>query len=318
MNRRIPKAPNRLRIWQQNSHKSKLAQQYILNTAPPEDWDVIAIQEPWLDQFKNARGSSYWRILYPTTHLLDNAPRTRSILMINTNIATDSYIQLDVPNADITAVRFNGVHGNISLFNIYNDCTHNETLSALHLYLLANPPFPLDSMLWLGDFNRHHPLWESADNHHLNSSEEDLQTMLDLIRDHDMSMALPSGIPTYESAIHSWTRPDNVWLSHQALNLLISCNTEPSIRPINVDHLPIVTCLDMPVLRVAPNLLPDFHNMDIETFNMALQAKLTNNSPAHMITSMEAFHTKVDQVMAIIQETIQEQILIRKPCPFSK
>ena len=210
------------------------------------------------------------------------------------------------------------MHGTVSLFNIYNDCIHNETLSALHLYLLANLPFPLDNMLWLGNFNRHHPLWESADNHHLNSSEEDLQVMLDLIRDHGMSMALPSGIPTYKSAIHSWTRPDNVWLSHQALNLLISCNTKPSIRPINADHLPIITCLDMPVPRAAPKLLPDFRNMNIETFNTALQTKLTNNSPAHMITSMEAFHTKVDQVTAIIQETIQEQIPIRKPCPFSK
>jgi hypothetical protein len=226
---RTPRAPNRLRILQQNSHKSKLAQQYILNTASPEDWDIIAIQEPWLDQFKNARGSSYWRILYPTTHLLDDAPRTRSILMINTNISTDSYVQLDIPNADIAAVQFNGDHGTISLFNIYNDCTHNDNLSALSHYLLANPPSPLDNMLWLGDFNRHHPLWESVDNHHLNSSEDDLQLLLDLVRDHDVAMALPSGIPTYESAIHSWTRPDNVWLSHQALNLLISCNTDPSI-----------------------------------------------------------------------------------------
>jgi ribonuclease HI len=237
--------------------------------------------------------------------------------LINTNISTDSYVQLDIPNADITAVRFNGDHGNISLFNIYNDCTHNDNLSALSIYLLANPPSPLDNMLWLGDFNRHHPLWESVNNHHLNSSEDDLQLLLDLIRDYDMSLALPPGIPTYESATHSWTRPDNVWLSHQALNLLISCNTDPSIRPIHADHLPIITCLDMPVPRAPPRSLPDFHNMDIEAFNTALQAKLTDN-PAQLITSKEAFHNKVNQLTAIIQDTITEQIPIRKPCPFSK
>lgn len=35
-----------LRIWHQNVHKSKTVQSYILNTANPKDWDIIALQEP--------------------------------------------------------------------------------------------------------------------------------------------------------------------------------------------------------------------------------------------------------------------------------
>jgi hypothetical protein len=58
--------------------------------------------------------------------------------------------------------------------------------------------------------------------------------------------------------------------------------------------------------------------MDIEAFNTDLQTKLTNNSPAHMIISEEAFHTKINQLTAIIKETIIEQVPVRKPCPFSK
>jgi len=120
MNCETPIPPSKLRIWQQNTHKLKYAQQYILNTAKPEDWDVIAIQEPYLDKFNNARGSRYWHILYPSNHLLDNTSHTHSILMINSNIATDAYTQLAILNTDITTVLFNREFGHLSIFNIYN------------------------------------------------------------------------------------------------------------------------------------------------------------------------------------------------------
>lgn len=124
--------------------------------------------------FQQSQGISLLRILYPTNHFLDGASHTRSILMINTNITTDSYTQLDIPSSDITAICFKGLFGNLSLFNIYNNCTHNNTLLDTANYLSTHPPTPLDNMLWLGDFNRHHPLWEPAENRHLNSSEDSI------------------------------------------------------------------------------------------------------------------------------------------------
>jgi hypothetical protein len=156
-----------------------VAHEYILNTANPADWDVIAIQEPWLDALGNARGTRYWRVLYPSNHLHDGSSRPRSILLVNTNIATDSYISLNIPNSDITAIRFQGNHGFLSLFNIYNDCTHNDNLSALNNYLSTSintaKPGADDHMIWLGDFNRHHPLWEDHTNQHLFSPEGFIQ-----------------------------------------------------------------------------------------------------------------------------------------------
>jgi hypothetical protein len=195
MNRRPPRSPSRLRIWQQNAHKSKLAQLHILNTAAPEDWDIIAIQEPWLDFLNNARGSAYWCIIYPSDHLDNEADRTRSILLINSNISTDSFTQIHIHSADITAVRFINEQGSISLYNVYNDCTHNHSITKLSTFLSANPSSPTDHMIWLGDFNRHHPLWETANNRHLTSSEDDIQPLLDLIQDHNMDLILPPNIP---------------------------------------------------------------------------------------------------------------------------
>jgi hypothetical protein len=138
MSRCQPKCPNKLCIWQQNTHKSKVAHEYLLNTANPTNWDVIAIQEPWLDALGNARGTRYWCVLYPSNHLHDGSSRPRSILLVNTNIAMDLYISLIIPNSDITAIRFQGNHRFLSLFNIYNDCTHNDNLTALNNYLSSS------------------------------------------------------------------------------------------------------------------------------------------------------------------------------------
>ena len=43
-----PELPQKLRIWQQNVHRSKTAHSYVINTANPKDWNIIALQEPGL------------------------------------------------------------------------------------------------------------------------------------------------------------------------------------------------------------------------------------------------------------------------------
>lgn len=214
MNRRPPKAPGKLRILQLNVRKLFTAQSTLLNTARPEDWDVLALQEPFLDKIGNTKASPFWTVRYPSTHHRDGSARSHSVLLINANIATDTYTLLDIPSPDITAVRFDGQSGHLSLFNVYNDCTHNDSLISLRTYLSSSLhlalPSPNDHMLWLGDFNRHHPLWESDGNRHLNSSENDIRPLLSLLSDYDMELALPPGIHTLQTAADNWTRPDNV------------------------------------------------------------------------------------------------------------
>src|ERR1700736_2213560 len=88
MSLRSPALLQNLRIWQQNVHKSKTAQTYVINTANPKDWDIIALQEPWIDSFGNSRGSQYWRVVYPANFYDDDRLHVCSILLTNTNISS--------------------------------------------------------------------------------------------------------------------------------------------------------------------------------------------------------------------------------------
>src|SRR4051812_4571715 len=60
----------KLRIWQQNIAKSKHTNWTIMNGTNPlhDQWDLICIQEPWLDHLGYARTTNKWRTVYPKKH----------------------------------------------------------------------------------------------------------------------------------------------------------------------------------------------------------------------------------------------------------
>jgi hypothetical protein len=101
------------------------------------------------------------------------------------------------------------VNGYLSVFNIYNEITDNNTITCLDHFLDANihiaRPSDADSMVWLGDFNRHHPMWEDDANSHLFKPEPIIAPFLDLLYKHDMLIALPKGIPTFQTNAGRWT-----------------------------------------------------------------------------------------------------------------
>ena len=255
MNIRPPELPQKLRIWQQNVHKSKTTQTYVLNTANPKDWDVLALQEPRIDSFGNSRGSQYWRVIYPANFYDEDRSRVRSILLINTNISTDCYSILPIMHSDIMAIRFKGDNGFLSVFNVYNEITNNDTLSALENYLDLNErlirPTTTDCVIWLGDFNRHHPIWEDDKNEHLFEPEDRIALLINLLYKFDMLLALPKGKPMLQMSAGNWTRPDNIWRCNTPDDPIVRCNTVPAICPPLADHLPIITIMDLPFPRAS-------------------------------------------------------------------
>ncbi|KAG5721646.1 hypothetical protein E4T56_gene14635 [Termitomyces sp. T112] len=295
MNQRLPTAPGTLRIWQQNVRKSSAAQADILAVACPEEWDVLAIQEPYLDFLGNTRASSYWRVLYPSDHRKDGSTRSRSVLLINTNISTDAFTQLT--STPQISQPFASQANSVSSRCLMSTTTANtmrfllpSLLSSPHWHTLPAPPL---------DF---------------------IQPLLDMLTAYDMELALPPGIPTLQTASDRWTRPDNIWRSHTDVDPIISCDVVPSLCPTRADHLPIVTEVELPVQRTSSPPSKDFHSVDWTAFNEALTECLSTCSPALPILTEEAFDTKVRDLTLIIQEimNIDDIVPIRKPCPHTK
>ncbi|OAX31068.1 hypothetical protein K503DRAFT_704282, partial [Rhizopogon vinicolor AM-OR11-026] len=95
----------------------------------------------------------------------------------------------------------------------------------------------------MGDFNRHHPLWEEIRNRHLYNYTT-AQPLIDLIADYGMLQLLPLGLPTLQSlSTDNWTRPDNVFGMEQLLNAVLTCTTAPELKGPKTDHIPILLTL---------------------------------------------------------------------------
>ncbi|KAJ3991717.1 hypothetical protein F5050DRAFT_1580927, partial [Lentinula boryana] len=85
--------------------------------------DILAIQEPYIDSKGRTRATPHLRVVYPTGHIKHfddpGRPRTRSLIMIHTHISTGSWTQIEIPNADITAIQLTTTTGTLRIFNIY-------------------------------------------------------------------------------------------------------------------------------------------------------------------------------------------------------
>src|SRR5580698_1720821 len=113
--------PTKLRIWQQNVNKSLTAQQSLINSIHPNNYDLILLQEPYLDHNRRTRANPNWRVVYPSSYYTDNSA-IRAVILVNTKIDTNRWKQINIDNSDLVAIQITGDLRNISFFNVYNDC----------------------------------------------------------------------------------------------------------------------------------------------------------------------------------------------------
>jgi len=118
-------------ICQQNPNKNLNAQLDLLHYLDPKDYDIIAMQEPWIDHLGHTRAGPRWEV----QHHLDNPKKTRAALLINKKISTNTWIDIPTGSQDVSAVKFTKDQEDLYLFNIYNDCNNSDSLTALETTL---------------------------------------------------------------------------------------------------------------------------------------------------------------------------------------
>ena len=130
--------PARLCIWQQNLNKSDKAHFDLINAPLHKDWDVLALQEPYIESFGNMKANSRWHVVYLSSHLTNNSTN-RSVILVNAALDVNKWAQVPVEDMnDVSAVQLDTPRGRITIFNIYVDCSHSEALSALGQTLCNN------------------------------------------------------------------------------------------------------------------------------------------------------------------------------------
>src|SRR3981189_178279 len=317
--------PTRLNIWQQNLNKSAKAHWDLINSSIHKEWDIILLQEPYIDSYCNTKATYNWRIIYPSSHLTNEAA-FRSVILVNAKLDTNHWHQINFnDNNDTTALQFNGPYGRISIFNIYNDGNHLNSLFALDKFITTNRHDlyhnERDYMIWCGDFNRHHPLWDEDRNGHLftPAALEEAHILIEIIADHNMVMTLPKDLPTLQAMnTGNWTRPNNVFTSANLENYLVRCDTDPRLRGPGTDHVPILTIIDLPLERKPSPASPNFRMTDWKDFKEELAIRLTDIPLPTSLTTEDKFQAAVNNLTSTLQDVIRTTVPVSRPCPHSK
>ena len=124
-------SPPRLNIWQQNLNKSDKAHFNLINSPLHMKWDLLLLQEPYIDKLGNTKATSKWHTVYPSSHLT-NTSITRAVILVSAAIDSNTWTQVLFEGSnDVVVIKLQLAQGQLFIFNIYNDCTHSDTLSLL-------------------------------------------------------------------------------------------------------------------------------------------------------------------------------------------
>ncbi|KAG2038459.1 hypothetical protein BDR03DRAFT_813584, partial [Suillus americanus] len=81
-------------------------------------FDIVTLQEPFIDTLGNTKATPDWNIIYPT-HRFMQGTRSRAITLIHKRMDTNNWRQIPYPSSDVVVIQIQGIFGKLTLFNIY-------------------------------------------------------------------------------------------------------------------------------------------------------------------------------------------------------
>lgn len=288
--------------------------------------DIVVIQELHIDFLGQTCANPYWMVIYPRQHL-NNPKKTRSVILVNCNISMNNWEDLNIDSSNVTGVHLHGVFGAICILNVYNNCMNNGSLRVVEEFMrrrqnrLEVRNRMGEKVLWLGDFNRHHPLWDEERNVHLftKATLEAAQPLIDMISEHDIHMVLPKDIPTLEACLtKNFTRVNNIFCTENLIDCVISCNTYPHWCPQKTDHLLVISVLEIELEEAIQITKFNYRSMDWEEFRKSLENNLAEMLVVEEITSEEDLYDHIAKLNSAIKATFKDQVPLNKLSPYGK
>jgi len=309
---------NNITIWQQNVNKLPACQYDLLssNKLTTINIDVIALQEPAIINANRSIAARDWISVYPTPHL-SNPEKTRSLMLFNAQISMDSWNQLNFPLSNVTVIQFRSEWGKLTIFNVYNEGKSNNTINLLTRYHRDNHPNLEQSqignahIIWLGDFNRHHPCWDDPSDLRLftDNALAAAEILIEAVAEAGLEIVLPHGTPTYcHSIMKCWSRLDHVFISDNSTDTVVACDALTDHRGINTDHVPVLMELNLGIVVNEVKSIPNFKDVDWDEFRNVLARHLGPEQPDDQVISQRQLDERCGSITEAIQSTIRKQV----------
>ena len=226
---------------------------------------------------------------------------------------TDCWEQVDFPSGDVTTICIKGKWGKLTIFNIYNDCKHNDTLSLLIDYhrahineLLGTTETQVENhLMWTSNFNRHHPLWDAPENNSLFTHEatEHAEILIQILAEVGLESTLPAGIPIHKHNVTKrWSQLDQVFVSELAIDTIDQCEALPNEQGLNMDHFPIMTKLKLAVALAPVVEVRNYRDVNWKEFHNELKKKIGQWGIPTFIKMQGMLDQECKRLTDIIQE----------------
>jgi hypothetical protein len=153
---------NKLKVLQYNVQKSKdKVMAPLLADKAITSYDILALQEPWHNPYKNATYCPSSAAFYAAY----NDQERRSCFLINKSLNISLW-DVDYSGPDVCSLRLQLSDITLWIHNFYNQPpgSYSTTDYPSSLTLLPSLLAREGEHLVLGDFNLHHPLWSSPRN----------------------------------------------------------------------------------------------------------------------------------------------------------
>ena len=301
-----------LKILQCNLHGSNAKTHSILNNPNSAQFTALLLQEQNWSNYTNTS------LLHPSWTVIESTTKTKwppkSAIYINNRILhTSSFRQIHIPHSHVTAISITDNEKKATLLiNIYNSRNHGP-ISLLRQYLREHVNAKdYKTIIMAGDFNLHHPLWNSEGYLKHDAQADEL---IEMMAEHNMRLLLPPGTITFPNA---GTTIDLIWGNENAEQTLLKCQISED-NDHGSDHLPIETILDIEQQAAEQNtqLAYNYSKTDWRTMEMKLHKYLPDIIDTDS-TRPEILDQFAVDITNAFQTAINETTPRKKPCPFSK
>ena len=269
-------------------------------------YDILALQEPWQNPYKNAT-------YYPSSlafYVAYNNQERQSCFLINKNLNINSW-DIDYSGPDVCSLRLQLPDIVLWIHNIYNQPpgSYSTTSSPSSLTLLPGLLAREGEHLVLGDFNLHHPLWSGPRNPAVHLAAEPLVEAL-LAR--NMELATPRGMIIWEA----WGLMSTINLAFTSQLLqqrLVKCTMNMALDH-GSDHFPISLQFELcpAKAKLQPGRAWKKANFELVAITTAQELLLPGK-----LTTSDRIDTYSDYLVDFTQRLVDLAVPWAKPSGFS-